>query len=163
MKVEKIMTVDVKFCTENDNLNRAAQSMWETDCGFIPVLAINGEAKLGGVVTDRDICMAAYTQGRPLSEIPVTLAMAHKVFTCRPGDDIRQAELLMKQNQVRRLAVTDDKGVLVGVVSINDLAIEAEHELAAKQRNPELPETEVADTLATICRHRKPRLLDEAL
>ncbi len=158
MKVEKIMTVDVKFCTENDNLNRAAQLMWENDCGFVPVLAINGQAKLAGVLTDRDICMAAYTQGRPLAEIPVNSAMAHKVFSCKPGDDLRQAEMLMKQNQVRRLAVIDDHGVLVGVVSLNDLAIEAEHEAKARKGSAELPETEVAETLASISEHRRPPL-----
>lgn len=154
MKVEKIMTVEVKFCTENDNLNRAAQLMWENDCGCIPVIAANGEAKLIGLLTDRDICMGAYTQGKPLAEIPVTTAMARKIISCRPGDDVRQAEALMKHNQVRRLPVTDEKGVLVGIVSINDLALEAEREATAKVRAPELPESEVAETLATICEHR---------
>lgn len=163
MKVEQIMTSDVKFCTENDNLSRAAQLMWENDCGFVPVLALNGQAKLVGVLTDRDICMAAYTQGGSLSEIPVGTAMAHQVFTCKPGDDIRQAEMLMKQNQIRRLAVTDERGILVGVVSINDLAIEAERELAAKEKAPQLREAEVAETLASICQHRKPRLVEQAL
>jgi CBS domain-containing protein len=71
MKIEKIMTVEVKFCTENDNLNRAAQLMPENDCGCIPVIAADGEAKLIGLLTDRDICMGSYTQGKPLSEIPV--------------------------------------------------------------------------------------------
>jgi CBS domain-containing protein len=154
MKIEKIMTVEVKICTENDNLNRAAQLMRENDCGCIPVIAADGEAKLIGLLTDRDICMGSYTQGKPLSEIPVTTAMARKIISCRPSDDIRQAEALMKQNRVRRLPVTDEKEVLVGIVSINDLALEAEREATAKVKAPELPESEVAETLATICEHR---------
>lgn len=162
MKVEKIMTADVKFCVENDNLNRAAQLMWENDCGFVPVIAGDGEAKLTGVLTDRDICMAAYTQGRPLFEIPVRSAMSHKVISCKSTDDIRDAELLMRKNQVRRLAVIDDKGALAGIVSINDLAIEAEHELGARKGAPELAETEVAETLAAICEHRAPRTVEQA-
>lgn len=161
MKVEKIMTADVKFCIESDNLSRAAQLMWENDCGFVPVIAGDGEAKLTGVLTDRDICMAAYTQGRPLFEIPVTSAMARKVISCQSTDDIGQAEALMRKNQVRRLAVTDDKGALVGIVSINDLALEAEHEAGAKKGAPELAETEVAETLAAICEHRPAQTVEQ--
>lgn len=162
MKVENIMTTDVKYCGENDSLSRAAQLMWENDCGFVPVLAIDGQPKLTGVVTDRDICIAAYTQGKSLSEIPVSAAMAHKVISCKPSDDIRQAEALMSQNHVRRLPVTDEKGVLVGIVSINDLALEAEHEAGAKKGAPELPEAEVAETLAAICEHRTPQIFEKA-
>ncbi len=157
MKVEQIMTTDVKYCTENDSLNRAAQLMWENDCGCVPVLAIDGQAKLTGVVTDRDICMAAYTQGKSLFDIPVATAMAHKIISCKPSDNLRQAEALMSQNHVRRLPVTDEKGTLVGIVSINDLALEAEHEAGAKKGAPELLETEVAETLAAICEHRTPQ------
>jgi CBS domain-containing protein len=158
MKVENIMTADVKFCTETDNLDRAAQLMWESDCGFVPVIAFDGQAKLTGVLTDRDICMAAYTQGKLLSEIPVTSVMGRKIISCKRGDDVRQAEALMKQNQMRRLPVTDDKGVLVGVVSINDLALEA----GSKKGVPEMPETEVAETLAAICEHRAPGVFEKA-
>jgi predicted transcriptional regulator len=38
MKVEQLMTRDVKVCTESDTLNQAAQLMWEYDCGCIPVI-----------------------------------------------------------------------------------------------------------------------------
>ncbi len=63
---------------------------------------------------------------------------------------------------MRRLPVTDEKGLLVGIVSINDLALEAEHEVAAKKGPPELPETEVAETLAAICEHRTPQVFEKA-
>lgn len=163
MKVEKIMTVDVKVCTENDTLNRAAQLMWENDCGCVPVISIDGDGKLIGILTDRDICMGGYTQGKPLFEIPVGSAMARKIISCRAGDDIREAEGLMKQNRVRRLPVTDEKGGLVGIVSINDLALEAEREAALKVRAPELPEAEVVETLATICEHHGRELAAQAV
>ncbi len=163
MKVENIMKLDVKCCTESDSLNRAAQLMWENDCGFVPVVAPDGPLpKLVGVLTDRDICIAAYTQGKRLSEIPASSAMAHKIISCRPSDDVRQAEALMKENQVRRLLVTDENGALLGVVSINDLALEAEYEVAAKSGKPELSQTDVAATLAAICRHRGTESVQQA-
>jgi CBS-domain-containing membrane protein len=68
----------------------------------------------------------------------------------------------MKQNRVRRLPVTDEREVLVGIVSINDLALEAEREATAKVKAPELPDSEVAETLATICEHRGREVLAQA-
>jgi len=64
MKVEQLMTRDVKVCAESDTLNRAAELMWNSDCGCVPVISINGEGKVVGVITDRDIAMAALEMHR---------------------------------------------------------------------------------------------------
>ena len=109
MKVEQVMTRNVMVCTDADTLNRAAQLMWDYDCGSIPVISANGRGELVGVVTDRDLAMAAYTQGKPLYAIPVTTAMAHKVIACHVQDGISQAEALMRENRVRRLPVLDSR------------------------------------------------------
>src|SRR5437762_5833374 len=53
--VRSLMTTDVKHCAEEDSLARAAQLMWETDCGIVPVV---NDSQILGVVNDRDICMA---------------------------------------------------------------------------------------------------------
>jgi CBS domain-containing protein len=52
VKVEQLMTRDVKICTEADTLNRAAELMWDCDCGCIPVMGTNGDGGLVGLVTD---------------------------------------------------------------------------------------------------------------
>lgn len=67
MKVQDIMTADVETCRLDDTLDRPAAIMWERDCGVVPV--VDDESRIVGMLTDRDICMAAYTQGRPLPEI----------------------------------------------------------------------------------------------
>src|SRR5687768_5751005 len=56
-RVQTLMSTSVQSCAPSDSLNRAAQIMWETNCGAVPVLASDGT--LVGVITDRDICMAA--------------------------------------------------------------------------------------------------------
>jgi CBS domain-containing protein len=88
--------------------------MWESDCGCIPVISANGDSGLVGVVSDRDIAMAAYTQGKKLRAIPIATAMAHKVIACHASDGISQAEAMMRDNQVRRLPVLDQNEHLVG-------------------------------------------------
>jgi CBS domain-containing protein len=153
MKVEQLMTREVKVCTASDTLNRAAQLMWESDCGCIPVISANGESKVTGVVTDRDIAMAAYTQGRQLWAIPVAEAMAHRVIACHANDGISQAEALMRDNQVRRLPVLDQSEHLVGILSLNDVAREAQREASAGKR-AEVTQDALAETLALVCQPR---------
>lgn len=52
-------------------LNQAAELMALDGCGFIPVVGdADGATDLKGVVTDRDIVLAAYLENKPLSAIP---------------------------------------------------------------------------------------------
>ena len=153
MKVEQLMTRDVEVCTEADALNRAAELMWERDCGCVPVISVDGDGGIVGVVTDRDIAMAAYTQGKQLWAIPVGAAMARKVIACHANDDISQAEALMRDNQVRRLPVLDQKEHLVGILSVNDIVREAQREAASGKR-AEVTGEGLTETLASICKPR---------
>lgn len=123
MKVEQVMNRDVKTCRPQDSLNQAAQMMWDERCGAVPV--VDAQSKPIGFLTDRDICMAAYTQGKPLVALQVEGAMARKVVCCRAEDDLDSAAQLMRQNRTRRLPVVDREGVLVGLLSLDDLACEA--------------------------------------
>ena len=61
MLVKQIMTGDPVTCARHQTLNDAARQMWDHDVGAVPIVDEQGEAV--GVITDRDICMAAYTQG----------------------------------------------------------------------------------------------------
>ena len=123
MKVEQIMNRNVKVCRPQDSLNKPAQIMWDEPCGAVPV--VDDQRKPVGFLTDRDICMAAYTQGKPLHEVRVETAMARKVVSCVAEDDLTSAAGLMRQHRTRRLPVIDRNGVLVGLLSLDDLACEA--------------------------------------
>lgn len=153
MRVERVMTKDVKSCSPADFLNRAAQLMWEHDCGVLPVVDETG--KVVGLITDRDICMAAYTQGKRLEEMPVTGSMSREVWNCHPADSVGEAEERMRLNQVRRLPVVEEDGSLVGILSLNDIAREAARQRGNAQKR--VTDTEVGETLAAICRKNLPR------
>jgi len=151
MKVEQLMRKDVRTCTPDDSLDRAAQLMWEQDCGCAPVVAPDGSARVVGMITDRDICMAAYTQGALLRDLRVGDAMSHKVIGCQAGDSIGDAEAIMAEARVRRLPVLDDGGQLQGLISLADIACEAERARSSRQRRP-VKADEVGRTLAAVCR-----------
>lgn len=120
MKVAELMSRPVETCRQDDSLSVAAQRMWDHNCGSIPVVDATGRPV--GVITDRDICMAAYTQGKPLSAIQVNTAMSRTIHTCAPTDSVASAEKLMAVKQVRRLPVVDKEGCLVGLLSLHDIA-----------------------------------------
>lgn len=150
MKISDIMIKQVWTCGREDSLNVPAQLMWDHDCGCVPV--VDAAGKPIGVVTDRDICMAAYLSGRDLRSMQVSQAMSEHPFTCRPGDSIVDAEEIMRSHQVRRLPVVE-AGRVVGIVSLNDLALAASPKPRRGAKQAVAP-TEVAETLAAICAHR---------
>ena len=124
-RVEQLMSLGVATCRPDDRLGTAACIMWEHDCGVVPVTVPEaGGERVVGMLTDRDICMAAYTQGRVLAEIAVSTAMSDTVRTCGPKDAIADALRLMASGQVHRLPVIDDDGYLVGLLSFADVARE---------------------------------------
>ncbi len=162
MKVEQLMTRNVRTCRASDRLNRPAQIMWEHDCGVVPVLADgNGTARVVGMLTDRDICMAAYTQGRALEEIAVASAMSRQVLSCRPTDSLAVALRVMESNQVHRLPVVDPEDRIVGILSLADVAREAQHEHGAKTVH--VSDLAVAGALEAIATSRSSGALTVAI
>lgn len=149
MKIENVMSSEVVTCAPGDSLNRAAQLMWERDCGCLPV--VDEEGEVVGIITDRDICMATYTRGVALREASVDSAMSHPAITCRVDDNVAQVEQLMKAHRVRRIPVVDELDGLVGMITVGDLARSAEaHGLRGAITAPG-----VTRTLASICEPRQ--------
>lgn len=145
MKISKVMKKEVVACGAADTLERAAHLMWERDLGSVVVLDDDG--RVAGMITDRDICMAAYTRGEPLRAIPVAAAMARVVHTCKPDQDVQSVEHEMARAQVRRMPVVDVAGHPIGIVSLYDLA-------RATQHDGGLSPAEVTSTLAAVCAPR---------
>jgi len=152
MNVGQLMTQNVRTCHSEDTLHTAAQIMWDNDCGCVPVT--DADRRVVGMLTDRDICMAAYTQGGPLRALKVSSAMSKKLHACKPEDSLATAEEILRANQIRRLPVVDHEGRLVGIVSLNDLAREAEGERTRGAKMREVTVEEIGATLAAICTPR---------
>ena len=150
MKVKDIMIHPARSCGPETTLNEAAMMMWDTDCGALPV--VNFEGKVIGMITDRDICMATATRNRPPSEITVFETITGQVHACAPGDDIHAAMETMARHQVRRLPVVDDRGLLAGMVSMNDIVLRAGERVG--RHAPSLTEEDVVGALKSIGAHR---------
>lgn len=118
MKVAELMTKGAATCRTEDSLNEVARIFWDCDTGCLPV--VDDEAHVIGMITDRDVCLAAFFRGSSLHQIGVADVMSRHVLFCRPGDPIEDALETMRTHQVRRLPVVDGEGRLQGLLSIVD-------------------------------------------
>ena len=150
MNIGQIMKFEVESCHFNDNLKTAAAKMWKSDIGCLPV--INNTQQVVGMITDRDICMAACNQEKLLADISVSIAMSKDLYCCHATDTVAKAEDIMRRHKVRRLPVIDTDGKLIGILSLDDLASEVERELFANTH--EVTPEEVTATLASVSQPR---------
>lgn len=148
MRIRDLMSTHVTTCAPDDTLNRAAQIMWEHDHGCLPV--VDAEARVVGMITDRDVCMAAFTQGKALHECRVTDAMSRTVYSCSASDRLANVEELMQDRQIRRVPVLGEWGQLVGILTLADLA----RFVQSKALRKALSATGVVKTLAFVTEPR---------
>jgi CBS domain-containing protein len=149
MKVQDIMTTDVETCGPESDLGAAATTMWKRDCGSVPV--VDGEGKVVGMITDRDICMAVATRNKLASAIKVGEVISGRVYACSPDDRIEDALETMQSAQLRRLPVVDDDGRLHGILSINDVVLHSRRGRSKKH----VAHRDVMTTLKVLSEHRE--------
>lgn len=121
MRVREIMCSQVEHGARGMDLASVAMIMWRQDCGIVPIL--DERKRIIGVITDRDICMAAAIGRRPPDAIMVDEVMSATAHAVRPDTDVRTALAMMRDQQVRRLPVTEADGRLCGMLSLSDVVL----------------------------------------
>lgn len=152
MNVENLMSHDIEACNPDDSLTDAAMIMWRRDCGIVPV--VNPDThEITGVITDRDICMAAATRHARTDDLYVRDVMTRDgVTTVTPDESVQTAVDRMAEAQVRRIPVADRSGVLIGMLSLNDIVLAAEKTNKRAEGMPTYSDT--VDALKAVCAHR---------
>jgi CBS domain-containing protein len=120
-----IMTKDVTACSPTTPVREVADKMDDDNVGIIPLVE-NG--RLVGIITDRDIVCRVLAEGRDTRSTPASEAMSEDVVTCTPDDSIHEAIRKMGEHQIRRIPICDMNGRLRGIISMADLALEAEND-----------------------------------
>lgn len=122
MKVKDAMTTDVMTCKASDKLADCSLTMKELNVGAIPI--VDDEYNLVGIITDRDITVRAVAAGIDPNIADVGEFMTPNPIMVDPDMDVEDAAEIMADNQVRRLPVCDKNGMLIGIVSLGDLAVD---------------------------------------
>jgi CBS domain-containing protein len=124
MRVDEIMTREVKLMDPNTTVRDVARRMRAENLGAFPV----GENdRLIGMVTDRDIVVRGVAEGRAEGNATVRDVMSERVFYCFEDEDVDRAAEVMAEHQVRRLPVLNRDKRLVGVVALADLGREGDY------------------------------------
>ena len=128
MIVKEVMNTAVETCAPDSDLVAVVKVMHDRGCGFVPV--VDSQGVVVGVVTDRDICLAAGTRHRPLDRMSAGETMSHPVYSCFPDENDKAVLGAMAKHRVRRLPVLDKSGHLQGVLSMDDV-VHAPHRRGA--------------------------------
>jgi len=122
MTVQEIMTKDPTCCTPETSIDEVARLMVDCDCGAIPIVEDVGSKRPIGIVTDRDIVIRVLAKGEDCLGFAVKEAMTTTIETIRGDANIREAEALMKEKQIRRIIVIDEDDRCTGILSQADIA-----------------------------------------
>lgn len=149
MNVQALMNRNVKCAGTDASVADVILIMEKNDCGTVPI--VNAQNKVVGMITDRDICLALGPRPLPAAGIPVTEVMSGSVYACGPDEEVPAALQTMRNKKVRRLPVIDDKGRLVGILSMDDVVLHAEARKAEKaEKKSELGYGQTVETLKAI-------------
>ncbi|MDQ3585351.1 MAG: CBS domain-containing protein, partial [Acidobacteriota bacterium] len=83
-----------------------------------------GNGKLVGLITDRDIVVRAIAEGKNAQTTPAEEIMTTDVHTAQPNDRVIDTIRKMGDKQVRRIPIVDRDQVLRGIISMADVALE---------------------------------------
>ena len=118
-----VMTRNPRTVRPTDTVQQVAQLMIDEDTGIIPVVD-NG--RLVGVVTDRDIVCRLVATGADLRSAKASEVMTTEVECVTEDESLQEVLEVMGQHQIRRVAVVASEDRLVGIISMADLAREAD-------------------------------------
>lgn len=119
-RAQDLMTPDPACCRPHTTLDEVAQLMQAHDCGEIPV--IDAGERVIGVVTDRDIVCRIVAAGKNPITYTAESCMSQPAITVRSDAPLQEIVATMEEHQIRRVPVTDERGVCVGIVAQADLA-----------------------------------------
>ena len=135
MKICDIMSDKVITINMEEPVVAAARLLKNYNIGALPVCGNDGT--LRGMLTDRDIVLRCVAGESNPQTTPVKEIMSRGIITAQPFDDIQKAVSLMSQDQVRRLPVLD-KGRVVGIVALSDMARSCNCEMEAAEALTEI-------------------------
>ena len=114
------MTQGVVTAESGDSLQHVGELMRDRNVGSVVICEAGGPV---GVITDRDLALAVVAD-RIEADSSAGDHASRPIVTGEVEMDLEEAVAIMIQHGIRRLPVTDGEG-LVGIVTIDDLAVRA--------------------------------------
>jgi CBS domain-containing protein len=113
---------DVVTASRSTALNEAARLLRERHVGCLVVVDETAEGRIvAGLLTDRDIVTAVVAKDVSPLMLRVADVMTDEVATIHESASVHDALALMRHRRVRRMPVIATSGMLVGLLSTDDL------------------------------------------
>ncbi len=119
LKVKEIMSPNPLTISVGATVVQAARAMEKNDSSCV---FAKSKGKIVGIITERDITRRVVGKGASPQKTNVSSVMTTRIVVTPPGASIEEALKVMTASKVRRLPVVDDKGDLVGLVRVADIA-----------------------------------------
>ena len=113
----------VVFVGKDDGIVEAAKVMREHHTGSAVVVenAQHGAYQPVGMITDRDLVVEVLAEEVDVDSVSVKDVMSPDPIVANERDSLSDTLKNMRGRGVRRVPVTDDKGQIVGVLSVDDV------------------------------------------
>lgn len=132
MAMSELCNSDVITLERNSTIAQAAKLMRQHHVGAVIVVEMkDGRRSPVGIVTDRDIVVELVATELDPDVITVGDIMVHTLVSISEKSGLLEAIRLMADKGVRRLPVTDEKGALVGIATLDDILLLLTKELGA--------------------------------
>ena len=118
MKIQQVMSTNVRTIGLEASIREAASLMLEENIGAVPV---TDDDRLAGMLTDRDIVVRVVASGHDPEDVLVRDVMTSRTLYCFVDDDSERVAQNMVDEGVLRMPVVDRNKKLVGIVSAGDL------------------------------------------
>lgn len=109
---------DVMRIASDATVFDAVKIMVEANVG---ALLVTDDDEITGIFTERDYLRRIAVEGRRSRDTPVRDVMSAPVIVINPETTVEESMALMSERRIRHAPVVDEKGVLVGMISIGDL------------------------------------------
>ena len=119
MQLREIMTSSVVTALGVTSAREVARQMRDHNVGSVVIIEPDGLPI--AMVTDRDLTTRGLADGLDPSE-PVSRQSTRPLVCGEPEMELEEAAALMVQHRVRRLPIVDE-GSLVGIVTLDDIAV----------------------------------------
>lgn len=122
LNVGEICNRTVVFAYKHMCVAEAARLMREQHVGSLVVIDETDSGRVViGMLTDRDIAIAVVARDFNAQTLRVADVMSSDLITARADDSVHDVLSLMRRHGVRRIPVTAELGVLIGIVTLDDL------------------------------------------
>jgi CBS domain-containing protein len=105
----------------DDSVATAAGRMRQRTVGSL--IVVDGSKHPLGIVTDRDLVIRALADARDADSTPVSEVMTPDIIVATGDTSINSALRLMRDGPFRRLPIVNPEGVLIGLVTVDDMLI----------------------------------------